>query len=318
MIVAIIGSFLAISIPLVIHPAIKNDLINIKIVRDANFPEAGLRYYDIYINDNLVGDIGNNSSKQFDVKAKISGKNEIYFKLPSGALTGPEHVSEVATFIAEPGDIVMARFTVKNVLLRLSFPVEITCTFCKYEYKQDEATFYQYITSNNSLVPIWFKTKVRPSLDGMSNEWRYIFFAQTLQCPSLLRLLAVSLVLCPVFSYSIYLHYKSRGLDPESKHYWLYPVLIMSTYLLSWVVKFVIDMIAYAMTGVDYYVANQVVFFYTLGVGIMCGIAGSFHPLSRIMFSGTWIRRALGFFGIILEVLGALYTIRDTASIVLQ
>lgn len=283
--------------------------ISVIVHRDNSFTLSGLDY-GVIINGQYVGDIKVNSEKKFIVDNSMYGENEIYFTLPNINIARKKY-----SFKADIGDTVRLYIGVD-----LGF-FQSDVDFIKFEkviiakqYRDMEAVLYNEISGDKSLVPAWFKASTLKSLDSVQYKNRYSFWAPFIQCQPLLRVMALCVVLYPVFSYSIYLFLRSGNYSDSAFLTILlfaFPMALLLTYPVGYVLNVLVDFALYAATGENYTVSLYFILFLLVCLVILFFLIFSVSPLRKAIHSANLTRRTLGQLAFIVEAIGILYTLKD-------
>ena len=180
---------------------------------------------------------------------------------------------------------------------------------------------YAYITAEDALAPHWFKNSTHQTLSEESLFVRGLGYLT--QSPPVLRLLALSFLLYPIVAWLLYrfsLTAKvAQFLTPvvnELPLMYMIPVVgplgvLLIMFPVSWFVQTVAYLGLYSFTGSNYYVPFQFSFFCVLSLGICTVLALSVSPLLSAIRHDLPIKKSLGILGLVLEIFGVVFTIRD-------
>jgi hypothetical protein len=312
-----ISCMLALGMVLLASNSASGDEMTLRVFRKPAW-SAYLRNFEVHVNGKNIGSVANNTVTDFKISPIMppqGGPNLLHFEFSTfGVLT---QKSATVNFSGVDGDIVQAAF-VSDVG---EFPVEITFVGNpKAEKRQrldkQEADYHAYVMGEKCLAPVWFCKNVRPSLAGFAEHWRDSFLAPLFQCQPVLRLLALCVLLYPIAGWLVYRAAKAEGTDPS----WLpvgVPLIVLVLLIpLSWVVKIVVNLGAFAITGEDYYVPFLFAYFCLLALTLSAVLISSMVPLVTVTRHGMPMKRMLGVAGIVIECVSLLFLLRDVIGLV--
>jgi hypothetical protein len=288
--------------------------IIVKISRNSIWTSVPFTDYYIYTNNELIGTIPPFQSKKLLVYP--TENNEYKAHMAFWETKGVWKVDSTTRFSD------LARFRVKKgyTTLVTFFHPELNAVI---EYEPDagevirlkkamldslELIDYNRISGDSSLAPRWFKTQTEPSLnETLSDDLRGVFWASIVQCPAILRVLALYLILLPIFIIVNFIK-NEWGFDPTIP--FSNPLYLILFYPGSKILSWIVQLGAYAFTGKGYYLPFEFILFFLISILIAGGIIYTVKPTFEIIrYDKSRFKRWAVFLLLVIEIIGTIFTV---------
>ncbi|NOS89505.1 MAG: hypothetical protein HOP34_13375 [Methylococcaceae bacterium] len=180
------------------------------------------------------------------------------------------------------------------------------------ERKEKEHIAYQLLISGYSLDPQWFKKRIKQELKNEESFKRGSFFGVLLLCTPTTRALSLALLFFPAF---FYVAIKKFG---YGKGFSIAALIPYGWFIFSQIINESLKLALFAVFGEDYYFTYPFILFCTVSVSLLLFMVYSIKPLWGIITRGLILNRLLGTIGLVLEMIGTIFTLRDIFGLIMS
>ncbi|WP_169974242.1 hypothetical protein [Tautonia rosea] len=275
-----------------------------------------------YLNGTQLGTLDTEEFQEFTFEPAENGVNTLSFQ--GTWWQGDSYSGGHTSFVGTAGSVTRVLVSVTTKGTFDSTPVYLTHIRTEKEGVANASgelpseiinnPAYQFLVSDSCADPGWFKAGINKAYARKNPQADELMLAK----PTL-RLLAFSVLLLPVLSIAIF-----RSGDEEWQHkpwenafasVFGLGLLVLGVFLAAWIAQLAMNLLWFAGTGSESTFSYSFAVFCVVSLTILAIIVCTVEPLLKAIQGGAPLTRTLGVFGIVLNVAGTIFTLRDLVKL---